>query len=408
MRSAFIRRRWASSRGARWGVFSACLVIGLVAGGSAGFVVQGEPNTAPAPPAAGPAAPSTRPAALDTLLAWTPNGLPAGFAHRVASLRGVEHVTAVVSGIVWMTRSVARDGVAADRPPRGLAIPIEMAGARLSDYAPFLAPPDQVHLPELAAGQAVLGQSEARLRRMGVGGTLRFGRQSLRVAGIVPDAAIGANEVFVSLRTARAFGLHTQRYLLIDPVPGARRGKLAARIRGLVPADVPLRIRGPGETPYFLQCDAVLPEVRMKELFGEFAAAPVGAGYLKIDPAWVARHIVAARIPLLGVVHCNRAIIPQLRGALSELEASGLGQLINTGGYGGCFSPRFVNRIPNAGISHHAWGAAIDINVAANPYGRPHTQDRRLVAILSRWGFTWGGRFLIPDGNHFEFVRFAR
>ena len=122
----------------------------------------------------------------------------------MASLRGVEHVTAVVSGIVWMTRSVARDGVAADRPPRGLAIPIEMAGARLSDYAPFLAPSDQVHLPELAAGQAVLGQSEARLRRMGVGGTLRFGRQSLRVAGIVPDAAIGANEVFLPAPETRA------------------------------------------------------------------------------------------------------------------------------------------------------------------------------------------------------------
>jgi hypothetical protein len=145
----------------------------------------------------------------------------------------------------------------------------------------------------------------------------------------------------------------------------------------------------------------------MKELFGEFAARPVAGGYLEIDPAWVSRHIVRTRVPLLGEVRCNRAIVPQLRGALAELEASGLGQLINTGGYGGCFSPRFVNRIPSAGISHHAWGAAVDINVAANPYGRPPTQDRRLVAIFTRWGFAWGGRFLIPDGQHFEFVRFA-
>jgi hypothetical protein len=184
-------------------------------------------------------------------------------------------------------------------------------------------------------------------------------------------------------------------------------GKLTATIRSLLPAGIPVRIRGPGETPFFRQGDAVLPQVRMKELFGEFAAAPVGGGYLRIDHAWVSRNIVTARVPLLGLVRCNRVIIPQLRGALSELEASGLGQLVNAGAYGGCFSPRFVNRIPNAGISHHAWGAAIDINVAANPYGRPPTQDRRLVAIFARWGFTWGGRFLIPDGNHFEFVRFA-
>ena len=33
----------------------------------------------------------------------------------MASVPGVEHVTAVVSGIVWMTRSVATDGVAVDR-----------------------------------------------------------------------------------------------------------------------------------------------------------------------------------------------------------------------------------------------------------------------------------------------------
>ena len=320
---------------------------------------------------------------------------------------GVHHATAVISGIAWMTGSASADGVTVDRPGRHLAIPIEMAGARLADYGRFLSPSDRTHLPDLAKGEGLLGRSEARLRRLGPGATLWFGERRVRVAGIVPDAAIGANEVFVSLRTAHAFGLRTERYLLIDPRKGAQRDRVAARIRALLPSGALLRIRAPGETPYFRQGDAVLPMVRMKEVFGEFAARPVAGGYLEIDPAWVSRHIVIARIPLLGEVRCNRAIIPQLRGALSELAASGLGQLINPRQYGGCFSPRFVNRIPSAGISHHAWGAAVDINVAANPYGHPPTQDGRLVAIFTRWGFTWGGRFLIPDGMHFEFIRFA-
>jgi D-alanyl-D-alanine carboxypeptidase-like protein/MacB-like protein len=387
--------------------FSLSVVVGLVAGGATGLLVQKDPRAA-VPPATRPAGtPSTRPATLDTMLAWTPNGLPPGFTRRVRALPGVTHATAVVSGIVWMTRSISADGVTVSRPRHGMAFPLEMAGARLPDYAPFLSPADRVHLPDLARGQGVLGETEARLRDLGAGGTLRFGRRSVRVAGVVADAAIGANEMFVSLRTARSFGLHTMRYVLIDPDARASRAKLAAQIRGILPSGTPLRIRGPGETPYFRQGDAVLPQVRMKELFGEFPARPVEGGYLEIDPAWVSRHIVTTRVPLLGRIRCNRAVIPQLRGALSEVEASGLGQLINAGGYGGCFSPRFINRIPSAGISHHAWGAAVDINVTGNPFGRPPTQDRRLVAIFTRWGFTWGGRFLIPDGQHFEFVRFA-
>jgi hypothetical protein len=29
-----------------------------------------------------------------------------------------------------------------------------------------------------------------------------------------------------------------------------------------------------------------------------------------------------------------------------------------------------------------------------------------LVAIFRRWGFTWGGRWMRPDGMHFEFQCF--
>jgi hypothetical protein len=402
-----------------WGVrvaaFTVAAAVGVGGGAWMGLWARSAPHQAVTSPSGERPhpVPVTRPVIPDTMLAWTPNGLPQGFARRVSRLRSVAHAVPVVSGIAWLTQ-ITRNLVP-ERPPRGFAYPVEVAGARLGGYAAFLAPGERPLLADLRRGSGLLGQMSARVRGVEPGETAALwfrprgtgGGVQVPVAGIVSDASVGANEVFVSLRTAMRLGLRIQRYVLIDPAPGVTRGRLAARIRRLLPEVVPLRIRGPGETPYFRQGDAVLPQVRMKELFGEFAARPEPGGYLTIDPGWISDHIVSTRLPLLGPVRCNRAIVPQIRGALSEIEASGLGQLVNPMQFGGCFSPRFTNRIPSAGISHHAWGAAVDVNVAANPFGRPPTQDRRLVAIFGRWGFTWGGRFLIPDGMHFDFIRVA-
>ncbi len=388
--------------------------VGMVGGGILGLLAQGQPKEvlpAVSPPpgvlAASARQPTVRPAVPATLLAWTPGGLPPGFARGAAALPQVKHLVAVVSGTAWLTRSFAADGTIVDRPPAGLGIPLEVAGADLSSYAPFLAPADRSVLPRLAAGEAALGTTSARLRHLGPGGKLLFGSTALTVAGILPDASIGANEVFVSRATAARLGVKVERYILIEPAGGASRSQFTPRLRALLPAGTQIRIRGPGETPYFRQGDAVLPPVQMKVLFGEFAAKPNAHGFLRIDPAWVASHITVAEVPLLGRVQCNRALIPQLAGALSELEREGLGSLVHPSDYGGCYSARFISENPLIGISHHAWGAAIDINVSTNRFGRIPHQDPRLVQIFEQWGFTWGGDWLIPDGMHFEFVRFA-
>jgi hypothetical protein len=70
---------------------------------------------------------------------------------------------------------------------------------------------------------------------------------------------------------------------------------------------------------------------------------------------------------------------------------------------GGCWNP---NVVPGAErtISRHSWGIAADINVDANTFGERPRQDPRLLAILAAHGFTWGGRWLTPDGMHFEFT----
>ena len=92
----------------------------------------------------------------------------------------------------------------------------------------------------------------------------------------------------------------------------------------------------------------------------------------------------------------------QLVGAMHELQREGLGHLIHT--YDGCYTPRFLNRIPEAGLSHHSWGVAIDINAAENPFGSTPVMDPRVVRVMEQWGFTWGGAWKVPDGMHFEWV----
>jgi D-alanyl-D-alanine carboxypeptidase len=378
--------------------------VGIVAQEAAGPPHHPVPSASPTPSASPKQA--TTEAEVDTLLAWTSGRLPPRLGRDVGALPGVAHVVTVSSGTAWLTSSTAADGTKVDRPPAGLAFPIEVAALAPGAFGPFLSPEDRWVLAELGAGEAVLSESEAVLRRLGAGATLVFGEVRLHVAGVLPDAEMGAHEVLVSKTTGRALGVTLPRYLLIDPVSAETRPRITIHIQQLLPPGVVARIRGPGETPYFRQGDAVLPPIALKQLFGEFAAVPLPGGYLDIDPAWVREHIVTAEVPILGTVRCNRAIVPMLQGALGEIEQEGLARAVHANDYGGCYSPRFVNRIPTGGISHHAWGVAIDINASANPYGAQPSQNRKIVRIFRRWGFTWGGKWLVPDGMHFEFNHF--
>lgn len=387
------------------------LAIGLIGGGLIGFIAQGETRSQLPEETQPSVLPTFKPPAVrkntpDTLLAWVPGGLPAGLGRDVAKLPKVDHVVSVLSGTAWLTRSTDAHGTTVDDLPGRLALPLEVAGASPDQYAPFLSPADRAFIPAIVAGQALLGATSANLRRLGPGSILAFGSRQIRVAGVVSDAAIGAHEVLVSRSVAQSLRVRQDRYLLIDPARRASRRNLTKRIRSLLPPGDLLRVRGPGETPFFRQGDAVLAPVMLKKLFGEFAARPLPGGLLDVDPKWVRRHIVVTRVRVLGRVQCNRAIIPQLRGALAEVEREGLAKFIDRKDYAGCYSGRFLNRNPEAGISHHAWGIAFDINASTNQFGQTPHMNRRVVAIFRKWGFTWGGHWLLPDGMHFEFVSF--
>jgi hypothetical protein len=422
--------RGAPGRGLRLGVAA---VLGLALGAGATLALQrppSRPEGAPAAPgtaADGPAALPTRPATAPAdrvLLAWTPNRLPAGLARRVRRAPGVRAVTVVKGGRLDLAGSVDADGRAVDRPPRGMTIPLEAIAFDPATYTGFLPASARAAFRRLGPGEALLGATSARLRRLGAGGRLRVsaadarlqgrrgpgnprgvprsvGARWLTVVGVVDDALVGAAEVAVSRAGGRALGLDRDRYALLAYRGG--RAAVARAVRRALPAGLRVRLRGPGETPFFRAGDAVLPQAMVKERFGEFAWRPTGGGDFTQDPAWRAANLATGRVPILGRARCNRVLLPALAGAMRELQRRNLAGLVDPAAFAGCWSSRLTRS--GTGVSRHAWGAAVDLNVAGNPTGLTSSQDPRLVEVMERWGFTWGGRWLVPDPAHFEYLR---
>ncbi len=381
-------------------------VVGLLVGG-AGMLAVERPASTPTTSlttsttlAAVTPAPIPRPEER-VLLAWTSGGLPDGFADRVAGLAEVGAVTLVKGDLVHLVASWGAGGAVVDSPPEGMLIPLEVASIDPKTYAEFLPADARPLVVGLGEGEAILGSTSARLRRLGAGGTMELvGGASLTVVGVVDDALVGAAELVVATPTGDELGITTPRYVLLT-----HRGDRSATegaIEELV-SGTPVRVRGPGETPFFRHGDAVLPQAHIKDRFGEFAYRSEDGTSFSQEPAWTERFIVTTQVPLLGQVSCHRAFLPALEGAMAELVERSLEHLVDPEGFAGCWNPRLIG--PGAGVSRHAWGVAVDLNFRANPTGLQSSQDPRLVEVMERWGFTWGGFWLVPDPAHFEYLQ---
>jgi hypothetical protein len=395
-------------------------VVGLLAGavGAAAWQER-EPSPASSAGGAGGASPTSEPpvevaerpapdpvvAGPDVLLAWTAGGLPAGFGTAVDQLEPVDASTVVQGGTLDLVRSRDAGGVAVDVPLAGMAIPLDAIAVDPATYPDLVPAADRQAFRGLLPGQALLGSSSAELRGLGPGAVLELaGGRSLLVTAVVADELVGAAEVVVRAGAGTdesgGLGIARERYVLFT-IASDSRPAVEQAVRSLAPG-VAMRVRAPGETPYLRSSDAVLPQVRIKEVFGEFAYVPPPAGerVFPQDPGWVDEHIVVEDVPLLGSVRCHRSLLPALRGAMEELEESGLGGLV--GSFDGCYNPRLVNA--GGSISRHAFGAAVDLNFSRNPTGTSSTQDDRLVEVMERWGFVSGDDWLVPDSGHFEYV----
>jgi len=249
----------------------------------------------------------------------------------------------------------------------------------------------------VARGDIVVAHAEAKQLALPLGKVLdvRAGKAALPLRlGALATTGLPEVVAVVDDRVAGRLGMKAASGAIL----GAGRGdpvQLAAAVR---------KAAGPGVRVDLLTQPApptaFLTGSRAARAFGAFSYRYHDDGTIEPDARWVADNIRYSRLPLIGLVQCHRLTIPQLRGALAEIEAAGLGAEIRS--YSGCYVPRFIERNPTRPVSLHTWGIAFDINVATNQLGTKGDMDPRVVAIFERWGFRWGGRWDLPDPMHFE------
>lgn len=399
---------------ARWSHVAAA-VAGAVAGATLMLAASGMSQEQGPHPGRGAPLPSAADAGDDdstpddagagapgAYVVWSPGGLPAGTGMAVRGLPGTTRVTAVRAGLDWIVAEATRDRARAPVRPRGYAIPWEVAIVRPGPYAHFVPPAERDAILALRRGEVLLAETSARLR--GDVSHIILRDRSVRVAGVVSDAATNGYEAIMRGPVPDSWA-RVDDFLLVS---GRRidRSRLTRRLDAMLPEGSGLVVRARGENPFLRYGDAVLPQLIIKDVFGEFSARPRPDGYLDIDPAWRKANIKTAPIPVLGDVTCHRVLFRQMRAAFRSLVAENLAPFVYPRDFGGCFSPRFINLNPDGRISHHSWGMAFDVNVSENAFATEPDLNPRVVEHIESWGFSWGGGWLIPDGMHFEWTRF--
>jgi D-alanyl-D-alanine carboxypeptidase len=339
------------------------------------------------------------------LLAWSPGGIPAGTEAALEKLPVVTDATTIRAGLEWIEGSRTSDGAVLDDPPKGQAIPFEVAIVEPHEYASYVVPSEREAILALQPGQAVLAQTESEIRGAGAGLKIDSQGGPLLVTDVVSDATTQGYEALLAGPIPDTW-MRSDRFVLMHVTNRSAQAKVARLIRQRLEPGRVLRIRAQGETPFLRYGDAVLPQLVVKANFGEFSAQPNTDGTVMTGSVWRRKNITRRSLPILGDVTCHRSLFPQLEQALQQVEDAGLAFTIDPGDFGGCFSSRFIDSNPGGRLSHHSWGIAVDFNVAQNRPGTKADIDRRFVRIMESNGFTWGGRWLIPDGMHFEWVRF--
>lgn len=338
------------------------------------------------------------------LLAWTSEDLLDDLARAARDADGVASVAEARNGVGWLTSWSAAGGEA-EVPPDGYRVPVEILAVDPGDYAGFVPGEHREAFENLAQGGALLGATGASLRGISSEGTLGFSGTSVPVAAVVPDALVSNHEVVMSNDTASELGIDDIKYVVLERKRWTGPEKVEEQLRRALPEGARLQLRGPGDAAVFRPGGTILSQAEIKDLFGEFAARRGSGRAIQVDPGWILENTSDVTIPVLGRARCHNRIVPQMRGAFEEIADRGLDNLVRRNDFGGCFSPRFLDSDPHSGLSHHSWGIAFDFNVSRNPYGAEPEMDPRLVEVLERWGFTWGGHWVVPDGMHFEYLQ---
>ncbi len=326
----------------------------------------------------------------DTTMVWSGFRLGDGYATAVADEPRVPASTVVRGEVLDLIETRDADGEVVDELPDGWSYPVEVLAFEPERYDHIT---ERELIGPLAEDEALLSATSAEVRRLGVGGRLRFADGTeLEVTDVVPDEVVGAAEVAV--RADGPLPVETEKYLLARPDTPEVRDALTELGAG----EREPRLVPHGDDPVLRHAHSVLPTVERKAHFGEFAMRDLPGRDIRAGQSWVDEHITAESVPILGRVECHRELIEPLRAAMQELIERGAEHVIED--YAGCWVPRTSGS--SGPPSSHAWGVSIDFNARANPYGAPPDQPDVLVEVMSEHGFLWGGDWDVPDAMHFE------
>lgn len=261
----------------------------------------------------------------------------------------------------------------------------------------------------LLAGDAVVTFDAAEKLGLGRNDDVRIGGRAFRIGAFADNGTPNVADVLVDAVVGSDIGASRTKMLAIGAKSGVTVEALGRDLRAKLPGARWQRLvsRAAATAAPAPAAPAVPAPVGAAEggLIGRMTFRILRNGFIEPDPAWVASNIATGSVPIIGTVRCHRLMFPQLRAALGEIERRGLSRLIHTGDFGGCYVPRFIDRDPRKALSMHAFGLAVDFNVASNQLGTRGDIDPRVVAIFEKWGFNWGGRWARPDPMHFELAR---
>lgn len=306
---------------------------------------------------------------------------------RLAALRSIEGVASVSaprSDDIALVGSTRSDGTPVDSLPPDFKISL---GGIVDDGEVGLG---------LASGQIAMTSTGLAFRDLDVGATVVLaGGVRTTVTSIADDPLLQGYELIVSAADAETLGVRGRQRALLRLEPGADAGVVADRAAAVLGENGIVQTRPADDDRLVLS----LPETKRR--FGEFAFRDLPGRDVEQGASFVGEHITRRDVPFFGVITCHEDIFDPLVAALQQIRDDGLGDEIDPTQYGGCWTPRRINR--NANLSRHAWGIAVDINVDFDaPGGGPIPSDG-VIAAFEQHGFRWGGDYPVPDNHHFEF-----
>jgi hypothetical protein len=206
-------------------------------------------------------------------------------------------------------------------------------------------------------------------------------------------------DAVVNQRWVKPLGMVPGNALLVSMLSASPQ-RLQKQMRTIVGDTAAVRVLGFTWDPKAVQT-VVLTGESVNSAVGTYNFTATADGRVIPAASWVRKYIRTVQVPILGTVSCNKVMIPQLVGALSQIQREGLAGEIHSDA--GCFVPRYIAGTHQ--LSYHAFGLAIDINAPENQRGTRGHMDPRVVDIFRQWGFEWGGTWHYTDPMHFQLDR---